>query len=73
MNVESVRFGISAIIFALLLLCIGLLCLGDIPPSNKELLMVIVGGISNMSALVVGYYFGSSEGSKRKTEIMNRD
>jgi hypothetical protein len=40
--------------------------------ANEKVLFMVIGALSSIATTVVGYYFGSSEGSARKNEILNR-
>jgi hypothetical protein len=37
--------------------------------ANEKVLFMVIGALSSIATTVVGYYFGSSEGSSRKNEI----
>lgn len=37
-----------------------------IPAENREPLLMLIGVVSNASSLIVGFYFGSTIGSRRK-------
>jgi len=69
-NITSVlAIGILGLTFALWYLVL----FKKIPEGvNKEALMIVIGSLSTMSAGVVGYYFGSSVGSKAKQESMEK-
>lgn len=43
----------------------------DIPSGNMDLLKTFGIALISIVSAVAGYYFGSSEGSARKTEIMS--
>lgn len=43
-----------------------------LPPDVKEILLLLMGVMGGAFTTVVGYYFGSSMGSKQKTDIMNQ-
>lgn len=47
-----------------------LLCFHEIPPSSHDLLLAMVGTVGGAWNMIVGYYFGSSAGSAKKTELM---
>jgi hypothetical protein len=49
---------------------LGLLVFVDMKPGNEKLLYITVGGLIANFGTVIGYYFGSSQGSKEKTDII---
>jgi len=49
---------------------IATLVFRELPVANREILMILVGGVAGQATQVVNYYFGSSTGSKRKTELL---
>lgn len=51
---------------------IGGLFLVAIPESNREVALVALGVALGWASAVVNFHFGSSEGSKTKTDLMNR-
>lgn len=51
---------------------LGILCWRVIPTDNEEVLYVMVGSLGTAWVAVVNFYFGSSHGSKLKTEIMGK-
>lgn len=40
--------------------------------NERDSIMIMLGAVQTAQAAIVGYYFGSSSGSERKTEILNR-
>jgi hypothetical protein len=38
--------------------------------ANEKVLFMVIGALSSIATTVVGYYFGSSEGSARKNELL---
>lgn len=42
----------------------------QIQPQNKDVIIYILGALSSICVQIVGYYFGSSVGSKEKTELL---
>ncbi|MCK9282227.1 MAG: hypothetical protein M0P71_16550 [Melioribacteraceae bacterium] len=48
-----------------------ILVYSGIPETNKEILNIVVGALIGSFTGVVGYFFGSSIGSKDKADIMN--
>ena len=49
-----------------------LLVASEVPETNKDLLNLVVGALIGSFAGVVQYFFGSSSGSAKKTEIMEK-
>lgn len=43
-----------------------------IPTDNREALLIVLGIISNSVAGIIGYYYGSSAGSKNKDDIIKQ-
>lgn len=41
-----------------------------IPEGNENALVQLVGTLSTLTGLVIGYYFGSSDGSSKKTDLL---
>lgn len=57
-------------------ICIGLVTaifLIELPNGNREIALVVLGVVIGWGSNVVSFHFGSSEGSKQKTELMNKD
>jgi dolichol kinase len=44
-----------------------------IPPENENIIYMISGIFGAAFATVVGYFYGSSKGSKEKTEILKQN
>ena len=38
--------------------------------ANEKVLFMVIGALSSIATTVVGYYFGSSQGSAKKNEII---
>jgi heme O synthase-like polyprenyltransferase len=49
-----------------------LLVMSEIPEKNKDLLNLVVGALIGSFASVVGYYFGSSAGSAKKDDLLQK-
>lgn len=59
--------------FAVMLLAIGIvtgLFVHELPEGNREVALVILGTVIGWAGAVVNYHYGSSEGSKRKTDML---
>jgi hypothetical protein len=62
---------IAALVMLLAFGIIAGLFLVPIPQTNGEVALVILGVAVGWAGNVVNYHFGTSEGSTRKTDIMN--
>ena len=49
-----------------------LLLIHGVPTENKDILNITVGALISAFTGVVAFFFGSSQGSQDKTEIMNK-
>lgn len=64
-------------VLALLVILIGAsitaaLIFVNIPGNNESILNIALGFILGWSASAVGFYFGSSDGSERKSELLSQ-
>ncbi len=59
-------YGVTLGFFAVL----GAIMFADIPPSGRDVLNIMLGSLGTAWTGVVAYYFGSSSGSDRKTELL---
>jgi hypothetical protein len=62
--------GVTALTFILF----GILLFDDSPvePSRKDILVYVLGALTAISTQVISYYFGSSIGSKNKSEQLEK-
>lgn len=67
-NITRFIFGFS--VLAMLAGLIVALIYKPIPEGNDNSLVQLVGTMSTLAGLVIGYYFGSSEGSTKKTDLL---
>ena len=56
--------GITGLTFSLFAVILFL----EVTPANKDILIFLLGNLTTLVGLVCSYYFGSSVGSKDKTE-----
>ena len=61
---------LSALAMGTFLICIYLLFFQPFPEASKDVLLIVVGALIAIVKDVYGYYFGSSESSARKTELL---
>ena len=50
----------------------GVLIFTEITDASKDILIYVLGAVNSASTMVLAYYFGSSVGSKDKTEELKR-
>lgn len=52
---------------------IGLLVFVEIPQQASTVLSMMLGSLTAGVSMVLSYYFGSSQGSARKTEVLSQE
>jgi len=70
MTSSIMRACLSIAIIALVVLALLIVNSGDIGDSAREIGLVIMGAVMAKFNSVFDFYFGSSDGSKAKTELM---
>lgn len=58
-----------AVILFFFLVILVLFCV-QVPPENLDLLKILLMSLLSGASMILGYYFGSSDGSARKTELL---
>jgi hypothetical protein len=61
-------FGVTAGFFSLL----ALLAFHEIPSASRDLMNIMLGALGTAWAAIVSYYFGSSSGNARATELLGK-
>ena len=56
--------GLSFVLF-------GVMIFVDVKPEAKDILIYVLGGLTSAVTMVLGYYFGSSAGSKEKSKQLD--
>lgn len=64
----ALAIGVTIGFFGLL----GYMLKHEVPAQNKDVLNIMLGSLGSAWVGIVAYYFGSSAGSDRKTEIMGQ-
>ena len=67
---EVFMYCLAAVIVIGIFILVGLLIFQEMPTSNKELLILVIGNLMAAFISVISYFFGSSKGSADKTEIL---
>lgn len=70
MQQEKTKAILAILIFFALVGCITGLYLRELPTGARDILLVLLGVVAALVKDVYGYYFGSSDGSQRKTELL---
>lgn len=70
---EILQYVFAALIVGCFFAFIVVLLYKPIPVQNTETINLAAGALLLAFGTVVGYYFGSSAGSQRKTDIMAKD
>ncbi len=65
----ALAIGVTAGFFTLL----GIFAFHDIPTTSQTILNVLIGSLGTAWIGIVNYYFGSSSGSAKKTDIMAQE
>ena len=55
------------------MLLIAKICFQEVPAGSKEIAFAMTGSISTWVGIMVGYHFGSSSGSARKTDLLKSE
>lgn len=69
-NKELYMYILGAIIVIAFFATIYLLAKVEMPLTNKDLLLIVIGALVAKFGDVVAYFFGSSKGSADKNEIL---
>ena len=67
---KTVGWGITLCFIGVIAGAVGL---WEIPKESQRLFDMGFGAVVAAFTQVIGYYFGSSQGSKQKTELMKKD
>ena len=72
MKVEDIfKFALAALIVVGFFVLLIVLASMTIPKDNETLLNMTTGALIAAFSMIVGYFFGSSLGSKQKTDMIN--
>ena len=63
-------YALGALTFLGLFVIIALLIFNAVPESNKDALLILLGVLASGFTAVIGFFYGSSQGSMDKTDIM---
>lgn len=60
-NVGAARAGLAILIVFMSGVMMAAMLAVEIPPANKDVLLLLVGGLVNLTGIVGGYYFGANQ------------
>lgn len=63
-------YALGAIVVLGFMGLLGILIFKGVPEENSELLYLAIGALIGFASAVVNYFYGSSKGSDKKTDIM---
>jgi len=69
---EKFMYGLGAVIVLCFFAVIIIMLTVSVPVSNADELNIALGALIGAFTAVVGYFFGSSAGSAKKTEMLNQ-
>lgn len=67
---DFARHIVGGFVLALAAGIVAALFLLELPKGNRDVALVILGVVIGWGSAIVAYHFGTSEGSKRKTDAM---
>jgi len=70
MNTEIIKGILSLLVVIGVGVCLWLLFCYPLPQGSRDIILIVIGALVATFKDIYGYYFGSSEGSTRKTEIL---
>lgn len=68
---EISMYVLAAIIVLGFFALLYILLYVKVPADNQDILNIVVGALIGSFTAIVGYFFGSSAGSKEKTKLMS--
>ena len=69
---EKFMYVLGAVVVLGVLAIVAGLMIYTVPESNSDELNIAIGAVLGAFMSVVGYFFGSSAGSAKKTEMLNQ-
>jgi uncharacterized membrane protein len=71
-SLNAAAFFVAATILSTMAFIAWALVYREIPKGNETTLVQFVGALQTLAGLIVGYYFGSSLGSKKHAETIDK-
>lgn len=71
-KIDIMQFMVASVVLFVFMTIVNALIYRIIPDTNKEILIHVLGIVEGSIMTVVTYYYGSSKGSTKKTEIIDK-
>ena len=71
-TVEQLKRELSLIAILAFVAVLFIICFAPVKDTSREILLVLLGTLTGVVKDVYCFYFGSSAGSDRKTELLNQ-
>lgn len=72
LNTNTARVIFGAVVCLMFISIVTTLIFLPIPDENRSAVDILLGSLAATMGMVYSFYFGSSDGSKNKTELMDR-
>ncbi|MDR7101540.1 hypothetical protein [Croceicoccus sp. BE223] len=66
-----VRFLLALVVLAMFAGAVIVMSFFVVPEQNREVVVQLVGGINTLAGMVIGYYFGRTDGDLQQVEVTN--
>ena len=67
-----IKYSLAFLIVIGFFVLLFLLSVKPVPETNKDMFNILIGCLASAFAGIVGFYFGSSQSSADKTELLNQ-
>ena len=71
-KVDVMAFLVGTVVMGTFMIMVLALIYIPIPPDNRDSLTLLIGIIAGGVGTIVGYYFGSSKGSQKKSDLIEK-
>jgi len=71
-KVDLMAFCVGVTILSTFVIMVLALIYVPIPEGNRDSLTILIGIVSGGVGTIVGYYFGSSKGSQKKSDLIEK-
>lgn len=67
---EKPRIILGLSLLTILAALLAALVFVPLPDANQNAILIVIGNVTALTSTLVTYYFGTSDGSKRKTDLL---